>query len=147
MTKKFKYLPHTAEIKFLAYGKNFRIAIENAAAAMLNVMLDVQKIKKMRGRIKSIEIKEKAETKEDLVWYVLQDMLSKIDEKALAAYKFKINEICAAGKAQRQMELKGRLFYKELKGVFTLLDVKGVTSNELKVKEGKTKSITVVLDV
>jgi len=42
--KQYEYLEHTADVKFLAYGKTLKEVFENAALAMFNVMIDIGKI-------------------------------------------------------------------------------------------------------
>ena len=43
--KEYEYLPHTADVKFRAYGKTLEEAFTNAAAAMFNVMTDTTAVK------------------------------------------------------------------------------------------------------
>ena len=90
---KFRYLPHTADIRFAAYGRDLKELIENSALAMLSVMLDVKKIRAKREKAKEATISEKAGTREDLVWYVLQDILTKVDERKLCAFEFKADSV------------------------------------------------------
>ncbi len=42
--KEYEYLEHTADIKYLAYGKNLEEVFENAALAMFNVIIDTQQV-------------------------------------------------------------------------------------------------------
>ena len=42
---KYEYLPHTADVKFRAYGKTLEEAFANAAFALYNVMVDTGKVK------------------------------------------------------------------------------------------------------
>lgn len=142
---KFKYLPHTADIEFVAYGSDFKEGVENAALALLSIMLDVKRIAHFKGRSKSIRISERADTKENLVWYTLQDILSKIDEKDLCAFKFKAKLLGYKG---GDLGLKGELSYmKSAKDCF-LTEVKAVTPYGLKIKESKGRcEIFVVVDV
>ncbi|MFP3279246.1 MAG: archease, partial [Candidatus Micrarchaeota archaeon] len=65
---RFRYLPHTADIRFVSYGDTFKEAFENAARALLNIMLDTKRISRENSKVGSITIKESARTKEDLVW-------------------------------------------------------------------------------
>lgn len=144
MAIKFRYMPHTADISFVAYGKDISEAVENAAIAMLNIMLDLKKIKKDKGKVRGIEIRETALKLEDLIWFTLQDILSRKDRDSLSAFEFKVNELKEDGK----MELRGRLLYKELKANYALLDIKAVTPHDLEVKKGKTSfSIRVTVDI
>ena len=43
--KSYEYLPHTADVKFRAYGKTLEEAFANAAFALFNVMVDTAKVK------------------------------------------------------------------------------------------------------
>ena len=142
---KFKYLPHTADIEFVAYGRDFREGIENAALALLSIMLDVKEIARSKGRPKSITISEKANTKENLVWYTLQDILSKVDEKDLCAFKFRAKSL---GRKSGNLSLKGELSYRESAKDCFLTEVKAVTPYGLEIKESKGRcEIFVVVDV
>ena len=142
---KFKYLPHTAEMEFVAYGKDLKELIENAASALLNVMLDIKKIKRAEGQTKSMTIRESAATEVDLVLYTLQDILSKVDEKALSAYEFKVEKIIKAG--GKRIALVGSLIHKKTSKDLSMLEVKAVTQYGLSIKKGKRWSAKVVLDV
>ena len=52
--KKYEYLPHTADVKFRAYGKTLEEAFENAAFALFNVMADTAAVKaKVQHNIKA----------------------------------------------------------------------------------------------
>lgn len=43
--KTYEYLPHTADVKFRAYGKTLEEAFANAALALYNVMVDTKDVK------------------------------------------------------------------------------------------------------
>lgn len=144
---KYKYLPHTAEMEFAAYGSSFSEMVENAAEALLNIMLDIKKIAKSEGKERSLVIKERVRTHDDAVWYSLQDILSKVDEKALSAYRFEVDGV---GKpdAKGYFRISGRLLYKELGKDLSLLEVKAVTPHDLKVVHEKGRwSVRIVVDV
>ncbi|MBS3133405.1 archease [Candidatus Woesearchaeota archaeon] len=42
---KYKYLPHTADAKFRAFGESLEEAFSNAALAVFNVMVDTNNVK------------------------------------------------------------------------------------------------------
>ncbi len=141
---KYKYEPHTAEVAFIAFGKDLKGAIENSAEALLNIMLDLKKINKASVPSNKIPIKESAGTIENLVWYTLQSILTKVDDKKLRAYKFKISKLSQKNK----FTISGNLFYKKLKQDPFMLEVKAVTPHELIVKERKNGyEIHVLVDV
>ena len=142
--RKFKYMPHTADMSFIAYGKTFKEAIENAALALLSIMVDTKRISKVNDKIKRIKIRETAKTYEELVWFTLQDILSQREIHSLGAYKFLITKLDT--KSSRY-KLEGYILGKTLKEEYMLTDVKAVTPYDLYVKKGKVYSIRIVVDV
>ena len=142
--EKFRYLPHTADMQFIAYGKDFREALENSALALLSTILDVKKIKKSNARVFHSAINESAGDMEDLVWYTLQDILSAVESRHIDAFSFKIISLRSEGK----MKLSGKLSYRKTGKNHALFSVKAVTPYDLKVVSGNgTCSIQVVMDV
>ena len=61
---KYRYLSHTADVKFRAYGQNLEEAFVNAALAMFNVMVETSKVKgnlsKKIAAIKGFTVEETA---------------------------------------------------------------------------------------
>jgi SHS2 domain-containing protein len=144
-SRKFEYLPHTADMAFVAYGKDVRQALENAAEALLGIMLDTKRIKKAGGRPRSVAVKETSSSIENLVWYTLQKIVSTVDEKKLNAYKFSVKKLARRG---GKYLVSGDLRYKSLKRDSFLLEVKAVTPYTLEIKEGTGGcSIRVLVDV
>lgn len=144
--ERFRYLPHTADVQFRSYGRDFRESLENAALALLGTMLDIKKIGRADARRFEVAIKESAETESQLAWFTLQDILSKVDSRKLNAYSFRIVSL---GETEGgMMRLKGSLMCKRVHGDNTLLSVKAVTPHNLVVKKrGGKVSINVVVDV
>ncbi len=144
-TKRFEYLPHTADVAFEAYGKDFGSALESAAVALLELMLDVKRIRGLRSKKAEISIEDSASTREDLVWYILQDILSKVDAEKLNAYDFRISYVT---EARGRIRASGKLMYKDNTGDFSMLSVKAITPHNLNVKQhGKRWSVSVIADV
>jgi SHS2 domain-containing protein len=145
--KRFRYVPHTADIAFVAYGKSIEEAMENAVLAMLNVMLDLKRISRSDAQTHSIRIREKANNLDSLVWYTLQHILSAVDEKKLNAYGFRVLGISTAAK-KSSATLEGMLEVKASKKDFSLLEVKAVTPHDMHVEKKRGLwSIRVLLDV
>lgn len=143
---KYRYLPHTADIAFVSYGKTLSIALENSAEALLNIMLDLKQLKKRKAASGTILIKESAGSIENLVWYTLQDILTRIDEKKLPAYEFRVEELNQDRNGKQCVS--GRLFFKKIKEDLFLLEVKAVTPHNLTVKKREDNyEIRVVVDV
>ena len=142
--RRFRYLPHTADMEFRAYGSNFRNAIENAASALLNIMTDLKSLEKDKSAEKSIAISESARNERDLVWFTLQDILSKAGSMQLSALRFRIVSL----NSKKKLRLRGRLIFKKAKKDYSLLSVKAVTPHDMSVsrKNGRV-SINVVVDV
>ncbi len=142
--EKFRYLPHTGDMQFRAQGKTFSRAVENAALALLNIMLDIKRVKKARGGKVFITIKEAADDRQELVWFTLQDILSKVDSKQLSAFSFEVVSL----KENERLRLTGRLHCKKTKENCALFSVKAVTPHDLTVEKGRgVWSIHVVVDV
>ncbi|MDE1854770.1 MAG: archease [Candidatus Micrarchaeota archaeon] len=142
---KFRYVPHTADVAFIAYGRNFKETVENAALAMFGVMFDLKKLKEQKGKVKTLRITERASSREDMLWFILQKIVSKVDEKRVNAFRFKVNSL---SETEGRVVLHGCIFYKPVKEYVALLDVKAVTPHGLEVKRGSAGySARVLLDV
>ncbi|MBI4399667.1 archease [Candidatus Micrarchaeota archaeon] len=137
--EKYKYLDHTADVLFEAYGSTFEEALENSADAMLNIIANNLKTKQ------SFEFEVFADTKEDLVVQTLSTLIAQSDSNEMILSKFKIEKL----EKGDIYHLVGRAFgepFGKNKKVKTI--VKGVTYHELLVEEKPKKvRIRVLLDV
>ncbi|MGI0141345.1 MAG: archease [Candidatus Micrarchaeales archaeon] len=141
----FRYIPNTADVAFIAYGKTFKEALENAGSALLNTMFDIKAVRKSETKAKTIRIHDSGISKEEITWFILQEIVSKIDEKGVQGFDFKINHI---QEQNGKVKVNGCIFYKKTKEYLSLLDVKAVTPHDLQVKKnGKIWSIRAILDV
>lgn len=134
---KFKFLEHTADVKFRAYGKTLEKAFENAALALKETVSGKLKIKN--------KIKKKFEVKGKdncaLLYNFLEEFLFLLDAEDFIVDKVKKITI---NKGKLQAEVVGD---KSSDYKFSN-DVKAVTYNQMKV--GKEKGmfyVQVVLDV
>jgi SHS2 domain-containing protein len=135
MSEKFKFLEHTADAKFQAFGKTLDKTFENAALAMFNVMYK-GKVKKT-GKYK---IKVKGSDKESLLYNFLEELLFLLDTKSffLSSAKVKITD------NMLEAEVSGD----SAKNYKVMTDVKAVTYNEMFIKHEKDMWICqVVVDV
>ncbi len=92
---KFKFLPHTADIKFQAWGKTIEEVFENSALALFNSLTH----KKVKSK-KKIVVRADGNDLEGLMYNFLEEFLflldsenfigSKIDEVKLDREKFTI---------------------------------------------------------
>ncbi len=76
MNNKFKFLEHTADIKFQAYGKSLNEVFENSALAMFNAMYD----KKIKSKIKK-KTKISGEDRENLLYKFMEELLFLLDSE------------------------------------------------------------------
>ena len=134
---KYKFLKHTADIKFRAFGKTEEEMFENAALALQEVM--IKKIK-VKDRIKK-KIKVEGGDKESLLYNFLEEFLFLLDTEdfllsRIGKIKIKKNKL--------ECEISGDLAYNYR---FTN-DVKAITYNEMFVKREKNKYVCqVIVDV
>ena len=136
--KKFKFLEHTADVKFQAYGKNLKEVFKNSVEAMFNSMHS--------GKVKSKDkfvIKIKGNDLESLMYNFLEEFLFLMDSKKFFLSKIKITKF-----DEKKFELNAELFGDSVKNYKLNHDFKAVTYNEMFIK--KIKGIwtsQVVMDV
>ena len=137
--KKFKFLKHTADVKFQAFGRNLKEVFVNSSLAMLKTMSDEEIKEKIKKKIKI-----KGKDNESLLYNFLEEILFLFDSKNIIIgkvknLKIKKNELTAEllGDYAKNYEIKGY--------------IKAVTYNEMFVKK-QTKekdkwTAQVVLDI
>lgn len=145
-TQRYRYVEHTADVEFIAYGSNLESTFKNAMLAMFNTIAYINLIKKDRSeKPRMFTIRDKAESIDTLLWYALQDVLSISDSRGLFAYgveKIKIIERPGA------FSLVAKIAGKPQKAEHSKLEVKGVSGYNLKVKKSRNGfSASVVVDV
>ncbi len=161
--QKFKFLEHTADMKFQAFGKTLEEAFSNSALAMFNAMHDG----KIKAKIKK-KISVKGEDLENLLYNFLEELLFLLDSENFVLSgiaDISIADITSkAGKNKPASEIsKDNYKDSRQKGDYRLvaevlgddaknykfnLDVKAITYNEMFVKKEKNKyTIQVVVDV
>ncbi len=134
--KKFKFLEHTADIKFQSFGSTLEELFKNSALAMFSSMHD--------GKIKPIikkKIKVKGKDKESLLYNFLEELLFLFDSEEF--FPAKINKIKI-----KKLILEAEIFGDNAKNYEIHLDVKAVTYNQMFVRKDKGKWVAqVVVDV
>jgi len=132
---RFKFLEHTADVKFQAFGKSLNETFENSALAMFNAMSD----DKIKAKVKK-KIKVSGKDNESLLYNFLEELLFLLDSKNffLAKCKVKISGF----------NLIAEVWGDSVKNYETKVDVKAVTYNQMFVKkQGNMFICQVVLDV
>lgn len=141
--KRHKFLEHTADVLFEAEGETFEEALEAAAGALFDTIAETKKIKPS----KTVEIRETAASREDLVLNTLSTLLSEMDAEELFFKEFKVKELKEEGKAGNFSvvgEAKGAPSDPKIGKIV----VKAVTYHLLRVeKTGGKWRIRVLLDI
>jgi SHS2 domain-containing protein len=86
----FKYLEHTADAEFVAYGRTVGEAFANAARAMFSLVVDPSKVKPVAMR----EVTLSAGSTEDLLYDWLSELLylSEVDRLVFSKFEVAITE-------------------------------------------------------
>ncbi|MEK6917853.1 MAG: archease [Nanoarchaeota archaeon] len=135
---KYKFLPHTADIKFQAFGKTIEEAFENSALAMLSDIYN-KKIKET----KKIKIKVKGQDFESLLYNFLEEFLFLLDSKRFLVSKVKKIKI-----DKKNFKLEAEISGDDAKNYGFTNTVKAITYNSMFIKNKNKKWVTqVVLDV
>jgi len=138
---KYKFLKHTADVKFQAFGKTLEEAFSNSAIAMFEIMVKTKKIEK--NITKKIEVE--AEDKESLLYKWLEELLFLLDTEYFMLNSVKNIKIAK----EKQYVLKAKVVGDKFKDAYERHGaIKAVTYNEMFVKEQKGKVVVqVVLDI
>jgi SHS2 domain-containing protein len=137
MNKKFKFLEHTADVKFQAFGNNVEKVFENSALALKESICGKTKIKNK----KEIIIKVKGKDFESLLYNFLEEIIYLLDAKNFIIFKIDKIEI-------KNFKLKAIIFGDKASNYNFTSEVKAVTYNDMFVKQKGKKWISqVVLDV
>ncbi|MDI6806396.1 MAG: archease [Candidatus Aenigmarchaeota archaeon] len=138
--KKFKFIDiTTADVAFVAYGKNLNEIFANAALAMFEVMVNTKQI---IPKIKR-EIEVRGNDLLSLMFNWLNELLIYVDSDNLAFSKFdvKIDE--------KNFSLKGICEGEEINPEKheTKTHVKAATYHRMKIKKNKQWEAQVILDI
>ncbi|MEK6884691.1 MAG: archease [Nanoarchaeota archaeon] len=137
--KKFIFLPHTADVKFQAYGKTLEESFKNSALATAKAMFKGKVKEKKRKKIKA-----KGNDFENLLYNFLDEIVYLFDaENFLLSQvkKMKINN-------KQGFKLEAELIGDNSENYDINEHVKSVTYHDMFVKKEKNKYVVqVVLDV
>jgi SHS2 domain-containing protein len=136
----FKYLEHTADAEFIAYGKSRDEAFVNAARAMFGLVVDFSRVRPVEAR----EVTLTAGSLEDLLFDWLSELLylSEVDRLVFSKFEVKItknSEYSLNAKAcGEQVSPRHEVF----------LHIKAVTYHDLRVeKRNNVYEAQVLLDI
>ena len=136
----YRYLEHTADAEFIAYGRTLDEAFVNAARAMCALVVDPEKVKPAAVR----EIDIMADSLENLLYDWLSELLYLMDVELLVFSRF---EVAIAPDGQQR--LTGRAYGEKAGPQHEIaLDIKAVTYHDLRVeKRNNTYEAQVLLDI
>jgi SHS2 domain-containing protein len=135
---KYKFLSHTADMKFQAFGKSIEEMFANSALAMFSSMYE-GKIKEKR----TSKIKAKGKDFESLLYNFLEELLVLFDGEQFFLSKVKSLKI-----DEKKFRLEAKVIGDYAENYKINIDVKAITYHEMFVKKEKDKWVCqVVLDV
>lgn len=135
---KYKYLKHTADAKFRAFGKNIDEVFSNSALAMFNILGETKEVKVTKTK----KIKLKARNYEALLYDFLEELLFLLDTENFFLHKVK--EI----KISKDFELGAVVVGDSYKNYDIKGDIKAVTYNDMSIrKTNKGYEAVVVVDI
>jgi SHS2 domain-containing protein len=133
---KYKFLEHTADIKFKAYGKNLAELYENCVYAMCSVMHSGKVVSKVKKKIKV-----QGNDFENLLYVFLEEFLFLIDSEGIFLSKIERLKVDT-----KNFVVEADVYFGNAPRLET--DVKAITYNDMFVKKEKGKWVAqVVLDV
>jgi len=134
---KFKFLEHTADVKFQAFGKNAEEVFENSALALKEIICGKKKI----GGIREMKVTAKGKDYEKLLYNFLEEILYLLDAENFLISKIKEIKI-------NRFRLKAVILGDRAKNYKFTNSAKAITYNEMFIKKEKGKWISqVVVDV
>lgn len=138
---KFKYLQHTADAKFRAFGETLEEAFCNAALAMVSLMWNPEKIE----AVFEFKLRVTGRDEKQLLANFLEDILFKLDTKMFLLKT--VEKICFV-KENNQLTLKAVLSGDAFSERYeTFGEVKAITYNEMEIVKNHSVMVQVVVDM
>lgn len=139
--KRYKFLKHTADAKFQAFGNTLEEAFSNAALATVSLMWNSEKIRREIKR----EVKVEGKDLKQLLCSFLEEILYLLDtERFLLSFVENIKIEKKESKYFLEASFKGDTYSEmyEMDG-----DVKAITYNEMEIMYNNIVTLQVVVDV
>jgi SHS2 domain-containing protein len=138
---RFRYLEHTADAKFQAFGKTLEEAYANAAVAVASLMWDPELIPASHTE----EVRVRGNDHEQLLVSFLEEILYLWDTRDFLLRAAEDVRIRALGEG---LELSARLTGVRDGSRYEIFgDVKAVTYNDMKIEAGEAPLVQVVVDM
>ncbi|MFH1182267.1 MAG: archease [Candidatus Woesearchaeota archaeon] len=137
--EKYRFLEHTADAKFQAYGETLEEAFTNAASAMFSIMTDTSKVAKKTKKAIAVD----GDDLKSLLVKFLSEFLFLLD-----AENFLLNSVgdVKITKTSGNYKLKAVAYGDDAANYETKGDIKAVTYSDIKVEE-KPPMVQVVVDI
>jgi len=134
---KYRYLDHTADAKFEAYGSNLEEAFENAAQAMFNIITDTSKVRSVYKK----KIHAESKRIDAMLYDFLEELLFLLDTEGFLLSGFENIRIKDGVLTAVATEDSYKVY--DVKG-----NVKSITYNDMDISEKDGRwTITAVVDM
>lgn len=139
--KPYEFLPHTADVRIKAYGKDLAEAFMNCAYATTDTITDHTKIKPTTEKT----IKVESENKESLLYDFLEQFLILLDSEGFLLNKIKKLKIIKNKKLKIKALVTGDTHPEKYE---IITHVKAITYQEMEIAEEKGKIVIgFILDI
>ena len=145
---KYKFLKHTADIKFRAYGKSLNELFENSVEALLKSMTSDEVVEKKKKKILA-----QGNDVESLLYNFLEELLILIDSENFLVSRANVQIDCenfdlSHSSKNQKFKLSTTLYGDDAGKYDVRTHVKAITYNEMFVKKVKNQFVCqVVVDV
>jgi len=143
MKKGFRFLEHTADAYVEAYGGSLEEAFENAAAAMTDVMTNVEKVKAEDEEVFVVEAQDEAA----LLYSWLEELLLEFELKEKLYSRFEVSSIKETSEGFR---LEARAWGEpyDQKRHLSKVGIKAATYHQMEInKEADGVTLRFILDI
>ncbi|MEM1563537.1 MAG: archease [Candidatus Bathyarchaeia archaeon] len=141
--RNFEFLEHMADAYIAAYGRDLAEAFENAAAAMFEVMTDIEKVNPEDEDYVEVE----AADEYALLYNWLEELLVKSEINGMLYSKFEVSDIVRTAEGFR---LKARIWGEKFNPEKhpQKVGVKAVTYHQMEIiKEPDKATVKFILDI
>ncbi|MEM2947120.1 MAG: archease [Candidatus Bathyarchaeia archaeon] len=141
--RNFEFLEHMADAYIAAHGRNLAEAFENAAAAMFEVMTDVEKVNPEVEDYVEVE----AADEYALLYNWLEELLVKSEVKGMLYSEFKVSELTRTANGFRlKAKIRGEKFNPGRHP--QKVGVKAVTYHQMEINKKPNKTtVKFILDI
>jgi len=139
--QRYRFLKHTADAKFQAFGRTLEEAFSNTAIAMVSLMWDWEKIEKREN----IQVEAEGKDLKQLLVIFLEEAIYLLDTKNFLLSSAERVKIERRGRHYLLRALFKGDRYSDKYKIFG--NVKAITYNEMKIKSNDFFMIQVVVDI